>query len=176
MSQLTKSLSWFAGFTGAAVPAFSSFFQKLIPPDYPWIGYLIAGIAAATLAGVAAASPKTASRGLWFIGASVVVLIAYLTALNLWTVPDLQGKDVRYQIGFRTATWSLTNAGRLDLEKQPAATPEDLMLTEAAYHPGGPTIIWSAWSIVATGLLSLVLYLAGFVLWTAGFAVLARSQ
>jgi len=58
----------------------------------------------------------------------------------------------------------------------PLAPVEDWMLREGAFTQGGPEIIWRAWSVMTAGCALVLTYMAGFVLWTVGFATLARHR
>ena len=184
MTRHLRMLSWFGSFTGMAIPGYGTFFRKLVPPLFPEIGWITAGLGAATVFAVYSLRPRGVStprrkrltrRGVLLIAISVVLLIAFLVALRAWTVRHPRG-EATYQIGFRTANWSLTPAGQDDLKHLPSATPEELMLLEAAYHDGGPTKIWRSWSIYLTGSITLVLYLFGFVTWSAAFSTFAIAM
>ena len=181
MKRYLRRLSWFATFSGLVIPGYSTFFKKLVPPLFPEIGWITAGLAAATVFAVYSLRPpgqsptrrrKLAKRGVALVATSVILLVAFLITLRAWTVKHPRN-DTVYQIGFRTASWSLTVAGKRDLHHRPAATPEELMFMEAAFHSAGPAKIWVSWSIYLAGFIILVLYLFGFVSWSAGFATFA---
>ena len=181
MNRHLRRLSWFGAFSGLAIPGYSTFFQKLVPPLFPEIGLITACLGAATVFIVYSRRPRKQSgaqqrrlttRGTVLLASSVLLLAAFLLTLRAWTVQDPQ-QGTTYQIGYRTAEWTLTTAGLTDLKNKPSATPEDLMLMEAAFYPGGPAKIWVSWSIYTAGLLVLLFYLLGFILWAAAFATLA---
>jgi hypothetical protein len=179
-----RLLSWFATFSGLAIPGYSTFFRKLVPPLFPEVGWITAGVGAATVFAVYSLRPRgrqthhtrrLTKRGVVLVATSVVLLAGFLIALRAWTVRHPRGEAI-YQIGFRTAPWSLTAAGQTDLEHLPSATPEDLMLMEAAYGDGGAAKIWKSWSIYTAGAVTLFLYLFGFITWSAGFSTFAIAM
>ena len=181
VSKALRLLSWFGAFSGVAIPGYSTFFRNMVPPLFPEIGWITAGLGAATVFAVYSLRPRANTtsgrkrlvrRGLFLIGTSLLLLIAFLVSLRALTVRHPRGIAL-YQTGFRTARWSLTEAGQKDLDHLPSATPEDLMFMEAAFSTSGPTKIWRAWSIYAAGLILLAFYLGGFVGWTSGFTTLA---
>ena len=181
MTRHVRFLSWFGAFTGLAIPSYGTFFKKLVPPLFPEIGWITAGLGAATVFAVYALRPsghsaaqrrRLTKHGVSFVAFSVLLLTTFLVTLRAWTVRHPRVEAI-YQIGFRTAPWSLTPAGQLDLRHLPSATPEDLMLMEAAYQNDGPAKIWTSWSIYSAGVITLLLYLVGFVTWSAGFALFA---
>jgi len=99
-----------------------------------------------------------------------VLLLRYCTVL------EPQSYKERFQVGFWKCDRSLTEVG-LHLKRNiPSATLVDWMLIEGAFRPGGPEIIWNPWSIINAGILALLTYMAGFVLWTTGFSLLGKHR
>jgi hypothetical protein len=183
MKAAPLALSWAGAAVGAVVPCVDVFVKKLVPPLFPEFGYLT-GAAAAIVIGTVTlrysrASLKTlTARAFTLVIVALVVLASHLFCLRAWTLQHPLYPEVRYQIGFRTALWSLTPAGVLDVHAKPNATPEDLMQMEGAYTETneGPFRIWKTGSIYTAAAILLSLYLAGFVAWSAGFTYLAVAK
>jgi hypothetical protein len=173
------ALAWFASAAGAGVPAWS-FFTHYNPPIFPAVGLLLAPVSAALIVFAGAqrrgGSRKMLKGGMILVGVGFVLILAYGVALSQWTVFEPQHYQTRFQIGFGLADWSLTSVGLSDKKEIPAPTPEQLMMAEAAFSPEGAEKIWSAWSITSAGALLLAFYCLGFVLWTSGFAWLAKFK
>ena len=95
--------------------------------------------------------------------------------LQYCSIIDTQTQE-RFQVGFWKCDWSLTQVGLKLKQENLSDTPQVWVLIEAAFQPGGPEKIWKPWSIISAGILMLITYMAGFVLWTAGFSLLAKHK
>ena len=84
-------------------------------------------------------------------------------------------EDERLQVGFGTNDWTLTEAGRQWKQKQPSITSSQMMQNEGFAQDRVP-ILWTPWSIYAAAAAMFVLYLITFLLWTAGFALMAKQK
>jgi hypothetical protein len=100
----------------------------------------------------------------------------YLALLQYCSVVDPQSDSTRYSIGFGRADWSLTETGRAYQHSHPAYTPEDMMLAEGAFRPGGAELLWTPKTIALAAGALLVTYIVGFVMWTAGFGFLVAAR
>lgn len=119
-------------------------------------------------------------RAVIIIMLAIASVVGYEVGLRFLTVlpPVERGRD-REQIGFHMAAWSLTDYATEQLTTLNAdpeievTTPLDAMMALGGYKDG-PEIIWKPWTIILAGLVLLVLFAAGFALWTYGFAITAR--
>ena len=111
----------------------------------------------------------------WSFGSSAgICLVIYSILLRGCTILEPQTHKYRFQIGFGKCDWSLTKTGLARKQAKPDATVLHWMLEEGAFTQGGPSIIWKGWSIVLSGVLMLLTYFSTFILWTIGFALLAK--
>jgi hypothetical protein len=184
-SKHRNSLRWFCASAGTLVPGYA-FFTTYPPPIFPGITILTSVLSAAVMYIAFMLSIRTTSgkghyRDLvrWAALAllmAFVCLTAYVLLLRYCTVLEPQNYLQRFQVGFWKFDWCLTEVG-LNLKRTiPLAPLEDWMMREGAYRQGGPEIIWQAWSVITAGCSLVLTYMAGFVLWTIGFSLLARYQ
>lgn len=106
---------------------------------------------------------------------SVVLLIVYLVLLRICTTVDRRDNK-RYQIGFYKYEWSLTDEGVDVKTLHPNETPQDWMMDDALFRPGGPNVIWKSETIILSGIIMIVIFMCTFVLWTFGWALLAKQK
>lgn len=175
--------TWLGGISGVAVPGYQ-FFTSFPPPLFPGISLITAALSAAVLVIVIAWRPKADDRldgmppvvrlGGRFIGSAVLLLILYILLLQFTTIETSSGK--RLQIGFGQASWSLTEAGRDWIKAQPTITVGQMVADEAASNQDRISILWTARSIYLAGVLLVVLFVLCFLIWTTGFALLAKHQ
>jgi hypothetical protein len=112
---------------------------------------------------------------MWLVGVGVSLIFVYIIALPNWSV-QIPGSDKHLQIGFGTANWSLTAIGKQDKQVIPDATPEKLLMAEAAFTHDGVIGVWTSWTVALAGSVLLLSYFCGFVAWTSGFACLAKHR
>ncbi len=105
---------------------------------------------------------------------SVVLLIGYLALFDICTVADPTGQEL-YQIGFGKSEWGLTDEGKRVKAKYPNSTAQDWMTDGALFKSDGPKVIWTTWSIVLFGIILTIFFLGAFVLWTLGWALIAKQ-
>ena len=184
-NKFINNLRLFYPGTVAAVPGYT-FFTTYPPPIFPGISILTTALAAAVIYITWTYNPRTASGArrfqklirlaiLWLVIA-FICLFLYVVLLRYCTVLEPQTYKQRFQVGFWKLESSLTQVG-LNLKREiPAAPLEDWMLRESAFRPGGPEIIWTEWSITIAGFLLVFTYMAGFVIWTAAFSLLAKHK
>lgn len=184
-----KSFKGFAAGVGVILPA-SAYFFALFPPFLDSLAPLLAsGIAAATLISInyyhaprtlrgSRGFPPLVKRALWAFCTALLMLFLYLILLRLCTVvsPPIQGKEVRFQIGFGKWEPSLTEEGREVKRTSPNSTIQEWMLDDGLFKPGGPEVIWKAWMIYLAGTLTLITFVLTFVLWTLMWALLAKQK
>jgi hypothetical protein len=182
-SKFKGSISWFCAGAGLLVPGYT-FFTNYPPPIFPEISILTSVLSAAVIYITLTINSKTPNGekryehliqwSLLLLGAAFCCLTVYVLLLRYCTVLEPQHYLQRFQIGFWKFNWSLTEVGLHLKHNMPFAPLEDWMLREGAFRQGGPEIIWQPWSVITAGCAQLMTYMAGFVLWTAGFSVLAR--
>ena len=186
MSKLESAANWVGAGTGVSVPALT-FFQNYTPPLFPQVWLLLTALSGALLYVLTTGSPKAGSasietlqrlsrRAVTWIGVALACMIVYVLLLHYCTVMDPQKGTVRFQIGFGTAAWSLTESGRKLASALSNPSPDDLMMAEGSYVPGGPEKIWTAWSTLVAGIALILFYLAAFIAWTTGFGLLIRHR
>jgi hypothetical protein len=185
MNRLIDSIKWFGAATGALVPAWD-FFKHDVPPLFPEIGLLMCAVSGAIAIVVSAYIPSRPKpihglqaivwRGTILIVMSLGVLISYRILLESWTVLEPQSYQQRFQVGFGVVDWSLTNLGQEMKHAGNIRVADDLMLAGHAFRPGGPATIWKQSTIDSAGLILILLYVVGFVLWTTGFALLSKYR
>jgi hypothetical protein len=186
VSKLESAANWLGAGTGVGVPALT-FFENYTPPLFPQVGLLLTALSGALLYVLTTGSPKAgfasvktlkrlSRQAVIWIGVALVFMIVYVLLLHYCTVMDPQKGTVRFQIGFGTAPWSLTESGRKLALALSNPSPDDLMMAEGAYVPGGPETIWSAWSTLVAGMALILSYMAAFIAWTTGFGLLIRHR
>ncbi len=147
-------------------------------------GILTAAFAVATVIITYYYSPRSASGrrlpslvklAMKVLIASVILLVLYLVLLRLCTVvsPD---NTARFQTGFDKFEWSLTDEGKRVKAKSPNATVQDWMLDDALFREGGPDVLWKSWTIYLSGVLTTIIFILTFVLWTFGWSLLAKQK
>jgi len=100
----------------------------------------------------------------------MLTLLIFLLLFNMCTVVDPWGES-RFQIGFDSFDWSLTERGLKWKKENPTQSIEDWMLSFGAFREGGPHIIWTPTSIYAAGFTLNIVYILFFVCWTYFWAV-----
>ncbi|MDH5415063.1 MAG: hypothetical protein OEW87_13085 [Flavobacteriaceae bacterium] len=174
-----------AGSLGVLVPGYA-FFTSYPPPLFPEISIVISALSILIIIAAFRYKPKQIAEtyglplfvkiAIILIVAALVILVFYVIFLQNWTVLDPQSSEVRFQIGFGKCSCGLTEAGLMLKEKFPNETVRDWMLREAAFRSNGPNIIWKSCAINAAGIILILIYLLGFILWTSGFSLLARHE
>lgn len=179
-NQYISILKWISNIAqgaGIFVPGYS-YFTLYAPPMFPGASVLTSALAVAVIVYVYYYYQPGAKHArcirLSFL-ATFVMLTVYILLLQFFTVVDPQGKT-RFQIGFRSADWSLTERGLQWKKEHPSQTIEDWMLSHAAYRPGGPELIWKQWTIYFLSALTIIIFMSTFVLWTKSFALLAKRK
>ncbi len=120
MADLKNSLRWFAAASGAVVPA-STYFTSNVPPLFPEICIITSALSLAIIYTVSTYRPKQkwSATGTmptlvrWaniFLAFAIFLLVVQVLLLRFTTVPDPQ-LGQKFQVGFGTATWSLTSRG-----------------------------------------------------------------
>ncbi len=112
--------------------------------------------------------------GVWLASAMVSV-VACTVLLRFTTVLEPQRDEIRFQIGFGLADWTLTEHGRQLVRAHPNLTERQLILADGGFIPGGPERIWTGWSVYTAGSLLIVLYLGALIAWTVTIAIGARA-
>jgi hypothetical protein len=163
---------------GVATPA-ALWFSTYTPPLFPGIAFVTAGLSTVIAATIPKRNPdRTGSTVKTWILAAIAIglLTTYILAFQLTTVAVPPDDDKRLQIGFGKAAFSLTDVGRSWTRDRPSISPEEMLMNEAAFSPGGVYKIWNKPSVAAAGALLIVLYLVGFATWTAAFAMLGGES
>ena len=177
-AQPGQGLKWIAGIGASAsslVPGIS-FFTEHAPPIFEVSAFFTTGVSVAVLLWVFSRKRPEArvGRGVASVLTGLALIVFYWVALKYTTVLPPQGRSgERWQCGFHKAEWSLTEKGRELKRERPTATPQEMMMMVTAFRDKGPDIIWKTWSIVTAGLILVLLFFSGFVLWVYGFAELA---
>lgn len=109
------------------------------------------------------------------LSTSVFLLILYLLLLSVCTVVAPGGKE-RFQTGFDKFEWSLTDEGRQIKADHPNETTQDWLLDDALFRPGGPNVIWKTWTIIVSGVVMVATFIFAFILWSFGWALLAKQR
>jgi hypothetical protein len=184
-NSVESTLLFFCAGAGAIIPGYT-FFTTFPPPIFPGISILTSVLSAAmiyiTLNVKWVKSRSGVNKRQLIRSASFLLIVAfcclllYVLLIRYCTVLEPQSYSQRFQIGFWKFDWSLTEAGLALKHQLPLATVEDWMLREGAFTQGGPEIIWRAWSVITAGCLLVIIYMAGFLFWTVGFATLAMHR
>lgn len=178
-----KSIMGVLASIGILVPAFS-YFTTYPPPFLYGSSILVTAFAGATVIITYYFSPRTRVGGRLpplvslakkMLIISVVLLVLYLVFLRLSTVVS-PGNTARFQIGFDKFEWSLTDEGKKVKAENPNATTQDWMLDDALFRPGGADVLWQSWTIYLSGILMVLIFIFTFVLWTFGWALLAKQK
>lgn len=104
----------------------------------------------------------------------VVALLCFIFLLRLTTVREPQKSETRYQIGFGTAEWNLTELGQKMKRSRPNDTVVAWMEMNGAFSDDGPEKLWQPWAISLAGVSLVALYLLIFVCWAWAWALLAK--
>lgn len=156
-----------------------AFFNSYAPPVFEASSLLTGGAGIAIILFILTSRSKkrtSATRPLYFIFIGLLLVVIYGLARDYYTVsPPPTWNGNRIQIGFYLSQWSMTEKAIDYLVKDPGITPERLMLVFGAYEEHGVEKIWKPWSVISAGSILIILFSAGFLLWTTGFAQLAKS-
>ena len=174
---------WVGAASGVGIPA-ASFFTSLTPPLFQEVSLITTALSGAIVAMAAKRRPRPTHKG-WqmpvsttlapiFLAVAIVFLVGYVLLLQFTTVIGPEGSETRYQIGFGTTDWSLTDVAKGWKRENPALTPKELLMKEAAFDQDRVAILWTTRSIYAAGALLILLYFLGFTCWTLGFAFLKK--
>jgi len=173
-------MSVLAGAISSGLPG-ATYFLHYAPPLFAITALLSGGVGLAVFVRVFVIRPDlttSAKKGFRFVMLAVVAGSVYGVLLPLLTVTSPSdsalGKE-RFQIGFRTLDFSLTDEAKKKRDQFDLRTPEDLMLAFGGYEPGGAYLIWRTWTIVLAGFLLIGLFITTFVFWAHGLALLAWS-
>jgi len=173
---------------GFVSPVIIDFFPVYAPPFLPLslIYVVIEGIVVAAVIVVYFYNPKqTTSTGripplvkltvkLFFI--AVVLWIAYIMWLRVCTTLDPRDGKQRFQIGFDRYDWSLTEKGRMLKVAYPNVSLCEFMLSGCAYSDDKIEVIWKPWTIRLGGVLTILIFMLAFILWSFACALLARQK
>lgn len=174
-----RTLFLAAGLTSSLVPNLD-FFRALSPPLFADTSLITSGLAIVLLYfGWTHEVRRPVQVALFAALIGIALIVIYQLAFAHLTVSPPEGRvGSARQIGFHLARWSLTaraqtlvDDNRDDFEVD---TPEMLMLTMGGWEDGKIATIWKPWTIIAAGILLIVLFGSGFACWTYAFGVLAR--
>ena len=179
-----KSINGILAAIGVLVPAFSVF-TNYSPPFFKGASLMTTAIAAIIIIVTFyfdPSSPKKQTRLPLLVRLSLKVfviflalLLVYLILFDLCTVETPDG-TVRFQIGVGKYDWGLTNKGLEVKAKFPDKTPQFWMMSAALFRPGGPDVLWKTWTIYLSGVTIILVFVLIFVLWTFGWALLAKQK
>jgi len=180
-----RSINGILAGIGVLVPAFS-IFTIYSPPFFKGASLLTTAIAAIIIIVTFYydPSPKKNPRAkfpylvrLSLIAFAIffVLLIVYFVLFDLCTV-ETPGGTERFQIGFGQYDWGLTNTGLEVKAKFPDKTPQYWMMYGAWFRSGGPNVLWKTWTIYLSGIIMILVFVLTFVLWTFGWALLAKQK
>lgn len=183
-SELTALLRSFKSLSGAtaAISAFVpciGYLSSLSPPLFPeGAPGLTSALALATIVLVnhreLQRPKKTNRKPVLSLVMALVLLIAYAVLLDSCTVTSPRTEaGLRYQIGFAKWEDGLTEEGKVVKAASPSATEQDWMMDDGLFRPGGPRILWKAWTIYAAGAGMILVFMFMFVLWVGGWTLIA---
>lgn len=178
--QYLSILKWLSNVTagaGVLVPGYS-YFTQFAPPLLPTAGLLTSALAVATITVVylrRKEPPLPLKLFFFFLVPAIVTLVLYIILLEFCTVVDPQESN-RFQIGFGSFDWSLTEKGLQWKLGHPTQTIQEWMLYFHAFKPGGPDLIWKTWTVLLSGALTVVMFVTAFILWTFFWASLAKRM
>lgn len=172
-----STLGWIctlSGSIGSLLPGLS-YFTSYAPPMFEASSLLTGGVALAVIL-LALTTPisqeTTVKHAFNIILTGFIVVILYGIAYNVFTISTPKGWEKgRIQTGFSLNSWSLTDKAESYLNKNPSSTTTHLVESFGAYN--NVDKVWKSWSIQLAGLLLIILFSVGFVLWAYGFARLA---
>lgn len=168
---------------GVLVPGFA-YFTKYAPP-FGEITLLTAAFAAATVFITYYYTPQKSiestqklppliKMALKALVISVALLIVYPILIDLCTV-EIPGTNKRIQIGFDKFDWSLTEYGKKIKAQDPTAIPQE-WLSDESFRSGVAKLFWQTWSIYLSGVLTIVVFIFAFILWTFGWSLIAKQK
>src|SRR5262245_17410630 len=181
-----SAFKWIKGMcagVGVAIPAFS-FFKHYAPPLFEAASLLTTAISGAVIILTyyhepLVVPPDTKAKKLIrnarnALIVAVLLLVVYMIMLKVCTVADPPEKpEIRYQIGFWTSNWSLNEDGQYLKQRHPGSSPRELMDYGVAFNKDGPAKLWKFWTILASGVSMIFVFLFTFVLWVFGWSLLA---
>jgi hypothetical protein len=162
-----------------------AYFTDLAPPLLPSSVLLTQSMAVGTLAASYYIEPRSAAnrprngvpplvrRGITALASGVVLLGMYAVLLAAWTVSD---GTHRYQIGFGTMGWSLTEEGLKVKAAHPSSGPWIWMMNDALFTETGPQKLWKPWTIYLSFAVMFAVFTGAFTSWTHGWAMLAKQR
>jgi hypothetical protein len=169
---------------GFIVPGLS-YFTRYAPPYLPHISIFTSAIALAIIVITFYLPPKNARRGklphnvrmaIKVIATSIFLMILYQVFFKVCTVTHPK-EGTTFQIGFGLMKWSLTDPdGRNIIEKHPEASKEEIVDKLTLWGTDKVKRIWTNESIVLSGIMMVIIYIASFGLWTFGWALLAKQM
>jgi hypothetical protein len=180
-----KSVHGLVGTVGVLVPGLATFLSNYAPPPRTATAPLTAALAGATLVATYYYTggsdhsaphkfPPLVRRAIYALGISVILLIIYIRVLGLLTVETRDG--LRFQIGFYTADFGLTSRGSGDRFADLSGTPYTWLRDDGLLYSDGPSLFWTWWAIGLSALITNVLFIFSFALWTHGWALLAKQR
>lgn len=188
-TKYASAFKWMKGIcagVGVAVPAFS-FFKHYAPPLFEAASLLTTAIAGAVIILTYYYEPRVEppdtkakklvryARNALIV--AVILLVVYMVMLKVCTVADPpENPETRYQIGFWTFDWSLSDDGQYLKQRHPGSSPRDLMDYGVVFSKDGPAKIWKFWTILASGISMILVFLFTFVLWVFGWSLLAKRK
>ena len=173
--QKMKSIEGLVSAIGCAIPGIM-YIEKLgLPPQFPWIAILVIPLSiffsyAEHLPGnrfLRHCSP------IILITISVILIIGYTLLYNTTTISI---DDKSYQIGFGTANFSLTDEGMKIKNGNCPGNDKNSLLMCTGFLPERIPLIWKSWTVICTGLILLLLYILGPVIWTVAWYKLASDN
>jgi hypothetical protein len=180
-----KSIYGVIGSVGVLVPAMAAFMSTYPPPPRSVTAPLTAALAGAALIATyyypskppseRTTLPPLVKRALIALCCSVFLLIVYIRVIGLLTVATLDGLE-RFQIGFYTAEWGLTSEGLNVRTADPEGTPYAWLRDDGLLSSQGPSELWKWWAIDLSALTAFILFALSFVVWSHGWALLAKQR
>jgi hypothetical protein len=180
-----RSINGILAVIGVLIPAFS-IFTNYSPPLFKEASVLTAAIAAIIIIVTFYYNPSPKKRlrsklpylvrlSIKAFVISIALFIVYLVLFNLCTV-ETPGGTERFQIGFWKYDWGLTNIGLQIKAKYPDKNPQYWIMYGGWFYRGGPNILWKTWTIFLSGIIIILVFILTFVLWTLGWALLAKQK
>lgn len=179
-----RSINGILAGIGVLVPAFS-IFTNYSPPLFKGASLLTAAIATIIIIVTFYYDPspkkkRTKLPHLVRLSLKVFViffalLIVYFVLFDLCTV-ETPGGTERFQIGFGKYDWGLTKTGLEVKAKFPDKTLQHWMMYDDWFRSGGPNVLWKTWTIYLSGIIMILVFVLTFVLWTFGWALLAKQK
>lgn len=180
-----KSIAGVSATVGTLIPAIA-YFTNYSPPLLAESSLLTSAISAATVIFAYYYSPpkKAYRKSLPYIirlsrsllVVSFTLLVIYLLLLRTFTVLEPREEKIRFQIGFARYDWGLTEEGRKLKNAHPNSSMQEFMLYGRAYSNDRIEIFWKTWSVYLAGTLLILVFLLTFVLWTFGWALIAKHH